>query len=138
MPTLTMTKGLPASGKSTWACQQVTSSPTVVVRITKDLLRQMLHANVHAKGTEAQVLRARDALVRSFLKAGTNVIVDDTNLAPFHETQLRDIARALVCEFHIEDFTDVPLEVCIERDAQRETVVGRAVIEQMHRTYLAT
>lgn len=138
MTTLIMTLGLPASGKSTWACQQLhTAPPASVVRITKDMLRLMLHDGVHEKGTEAQVLRARDALIRSFLRNGTDVIVDDTNLAEFHERQLRLIAKQMDAEFHIEDFTHVPLEVCIERDARRDASVGRAVIEQMYTAYLA-
>lgn len=138
MTTLIMTLGLPASGKSTWACQQLHESPPAsVVRITKDMLRLMLHDGIHEKGTEAQVLRARDALLRSFLRNGTDVIVDDTNLAEFHERQLRIIANQTGAEFRIEDFTHVPLEVCIDRDAHRAASVGSAVIEHMHATYLA-
>ena len=86
MAKLTMTKGLPASGKSTWSNEQVLAAPPGhLVRITKDQLRAMLHAGAHSKGTESQIVLARDSLVSTFLKSGVDVIVDDTNLVPFHE-----------------------------------------------------
>jgi predicted kinase len=137
MTKLIITVGLPASGKSTWAAQQVLqANPGAVVRVNKDLLRTMLHADRHAKGTEPQVLRARDALIGSFLRTGVDVIVDDTNLDPYHHTRLADLAQRHGAEFHIQDFTDVPLQTCIERDLERHASVGREVIEQMHQRYL--
>ena len=54
MAKLTMTKGLPASGKSTWSNEQVLAAPPGhIVRITKDQLRAMLHSGIHSKGTES-------------------------------------------------------------------------------------
>jgi predicted kinase len=98
----------------------------------------MLHDNMHASGTEALVLRARDSLVRSFLMSGVNVIVDDTNLAPYHETSLRSIAEACGAAFRVQDFTDIDVEECIRRDARRTATVGPDVIREMHHTHLAT
>lgn len=138
--TLTMTRGLPASGKSTWASAYVLEQPVgAVVRITKDALRAMLHAGRFVEQlTEPQVLVARDCLVETFLGLGVDVIVDDTNLAAQHETRLRALAAASGAEFVIRDFTDVPLEECLARDAQRgATQVGEAVIREMHARYLA-
>ena len=136
MAKLTMTKGLPASGKSTWSNEQVLAAPPGhLVRITKDQLRAMLHSGVHSKGTESQIVLARDSLVSTFLKSGVDVIVDDTNLVPFHEQRLRAIAEKHQAEFHVQDFCHVPLEECIKRDAQRSASVGESVIREMHKQH---
>jgi hypothetical protein len=37
----------------------------------------------------------------------------------------------------MQDFTDVPLATCIERDRQRPASVGAGVIRTMHRQFLA-
>lgn len=137
MARLIITKGLPASGKSTWSIEQVhKSESSSIVRINKDLLRTMLHADRRTKQSENQVVKARDALVVAFLRSGVDVIVDDTNLAPWHIERLGTIAARHGATVHVEDFTHVDLETCIERDAHRSSPVGRDVIEEMHQQYL--
>ena len=96
----------------------------------------MLHADVHAKGTEKQILAARDAMCRMFLRQGVDVIVDDTNLAAFHEEALRKIALQCQADFEVKDFRDVDIELCIQRDLQRTATVGEKVIQEMKAKYL--
>jgi predicted kinase len=136
MTEIIMTKGLPGSGKSTWAEDYVASWPQGRVRITKDQLRTMLHAGSVGKGTEKVVLAARDAMVVEFLTRKLTVVVDDTNLAPFHEARLGQLARENGAKFSVKDFTDFPIEQCIERDRKRPHPVGEKVIRQMWRQYL--
>jgi predicted kinase len=77
MTTLTITRGLPGSGKTTWARQQVGA-----VRVNRDDLRRMLHGrHLGYARAEAQVTVAHRALVAALLEAGVNVICDDTNLS---------------------------------------------------------
>jgi predicted kinase len=138
---LIMTKGLPGSGKSTWAKELVNRGVTKLnpayKRINKDELRRMLDNGVHSKENEKFIVNARNSLVEAALKKGYNVIVDDTNLAPKHEIVLRDYAEVLGAEFEIKDFTDVPIEQCIANDLKRLESVGEAVIRKMHRDFLA-
>lgn len=134
---LIMTKGLPASGKSTWSEREVHRRLGRTVRITKDQLRAMLHANGRNGKTERQVLAARDALIHTYLSSGMTVIIDDTNLAPHHESRLRQLAAEHYASFSVQDFTDVPLETCLERNAARANRVDSAVIRQMWIDYLA-
>lgn len=137
MTRLIMTRGLPASGKSTWAEGEVLAArPGAIVRINKDLLREMLHAGRHQGRTEKQILAARDALAASNLAAGVDVIVDDTNLNPFHEERLRELAADRGAVFEVKDFTDVPLDECIRRDLRRVRSVGETVIRQMFDEWL--
>ncbi len=63
------------------------------------------------------------------------MLIDDTNLHPMHE---RDI-RALIedkATIEIKDFTDVDVETCIQRDRKRPNYVGERVIRQMYRDFL--
>jgi predicted kinase len=135
VPTLTLTRGLPGSGKTTWARAQPRA-----VRVNRDDLRRMLHGGPIGLGwAEVQVTVAQRALIEALLRAGVNVICDDTNL---RSRALRDLARlGLACgaEILVQDFTDVPLQECIARDALRieGERVGEDAIRGMHQRYLA-
>src|SRR5690349_11867040 len=83
-----LTKGLPASGKSSWAKDYLKKNPNTK-RINKDLLREMLDFSAHSSGKEKQIIAARNLLLESMLAAGFSVIVDDTNLNPIHEEEIR-------------------------------------------------
>lgn len=124
---------------STWANQYVLDAPAgTVVRLNKDTLREMLHAGRwKGKRTERQILLVRDMAIEAFLLDGVDVLVDDTNLAPTHEQKLQELAAARGAEFLVQDFTDVPLDVCIERDRKRsEGQVGPGVILRMWQQFL--
>jgi len=132
-----MTRGLPASGKSTWSENQVVDSGGQIVRVTKDQLRLMLNASKMGQGKrERNVLRARDSLINTFLSSGVSVIVDDTNFNPFHAQKLQRLAQENGALFKIEDFTHVPLAECLRRDALRPHPVGEKVIRRMWQQYL--
>lgn len=133
-------RGLPASGKTTFAKALLENEPNVWKRINRDEMREMLDSSVHSPDNERFVLTLRDWLIRSSIKAGRNVIVDDTNLAPIHLKKIRAIAQMLEVEtgeevtVSIEEF-DTQLEECIQRDAQRQNSVGEEVIRQMYEEY---
>jgi predicted kinase len=135
MLTVTLTKGLPASGKSTWTKSMVDKFPNTYKRVNKDDLRAMLDNSKHSKDNEKFVLQIRDALILNALDNGKHVIVDDTNLAPKHETHIRQLVKGKA-EVIIKDFTDVPIETCIERDLKRTASVGEKVIRGMYKQFL--
>lgn len=133
MKKLLMLKGLPGSGKSTYAKKLVEESD--YYRVNKDDLRAMVHNSRWGKERERFILRWRDQLVRDSLDAGKNVVVDDTNLAPKHEETLRQIAKDNRAIFEVR-FFDTPVEVCIERDLKRPNSVGAKVIMDMYNQFL--
>ncbi len=137
MKTLWMTRGLPASGKSTWARAKQAELPLgEVKRVNKDDLRAMLDGGKWSPENEAFVVRLRDHIVVSALADGKHVVVDDTNLAPKHETRLRQLARANDAAFELVDFTSVTVEECIARDRKRANYVGEKVIRGMWEEFL--
>lgn len=97
----------------------------------------MLDGGVWSKRNERFVLAARDALILQALGDGFSVIVDDTNLVPVHEQHIRDLVAGRA-EVVIQDFTAVPIDVCIARDAARAATVSERVIRRMHRMYVAS
>lgn len=130
---LIMLKGLPWSGKSFWAKEQVKS--WWFKRVSKDDLREMIDWWRRSKRNEKTILSTRDHIIYTSLMNGTGIIVDDTNFAPYHEEQLRKLADECWAKFVIKEF-DTPLETCIERDSKREKPVWRKVIEEMYNKYL--
>jgi predicted kinase len=146
---LIMTKGLPASGKSTWAADQaagvlVQGRPLHPERIgkwvivTKDDIRDELGPKTWNFDVEKEVLRIRDFRISAALSKGLTVISADTNLAPKHEIRLRELAKQYKANFEIKDFTDIPLDICIQRDALRDGIdnVGEKVIRDMAEQFL--
>ncbi|GAB3681854.1 hypothetical protein GCM10027589_51820 [Actinocorallia lasiicapitis] len=138
MPTLHITRGLPASGKSTWAKEWTAQDRARRVRVNRDDLRTMLDDGQHIKGvTEQRVIAARDAAITRLLRDGYDVVSDDTNLPQKMARDLARLAHAAGAQFEVHDFTDVPLEVCVERDAARDRPVGADRIRELHLRFLA-
>lgn len=132
-----LTKGLPASGKSTWAKAMLKNHPNQYKRVNKDSLRAMMDAGIFdGKKTENFVLTVRDQIILAALANGKHIIVDDTNLDPKHEAHIRQLVGEKA-EVVVEDFTHVSLEECLARDQKRPNYVGEKVIRGMHKKYLA-
>lgn len=140
MSTLIICQGLPASGKTTWAEETILKAdPGTCVRVNRDSLRTMLHADRWAgKRTENITAAVRDTIITSLLEVGTPIIIsDDTNLSPKVVSRLQGLAKAKDATIVLKDFTDVPVKVCIERDLARPKSVGQRVINRMYLRYLA-
>lgn len=129
---LLMLKGLPASGKSTYAKQLVNHKGWK--RVNKDDLRSMIDGGSWSKTNEEEIKSAEMMLVIDYVTKGHNVVIDSTNFV--HEEKWRKVAEELGAEFEVE-FFDVPLTECIARDATRgEKAVGEKVIYRMYEQYL--
>ncbi|MEV6525198.1 AAA family ATPase [Longispora sp. NPDC051575] len=136
--TLTVTRGLPASGKSTWARSE--EGVRAGVRVNRDDLRRMLHGSHLGTGwAEKQVTVAQKAAVEGLLRAGTSVICDDTNLRARVVREFAELAASCGAGFVVRDFTDVDVAECVRRDAGRDRSeqVGEYVIRSMYERYLA-
>lgn len=129
-----MLKGLPASGKSTYA-RELQSGSEKWKRVNKDDLRAMLDNSKWSKSNEKFVLKIRDEIIYRALTEGINVVIDDTNFNPIHEAAFKQMAQNHQANFEVK-FFDEDLEECIKRDLKRPHSVGERVIRQMYDQYL--
>jgi predicted kinase len=133
-PTVHLMTGLPASGKSTHARTLMAASADRMRRVSLDELRRMLDDNHGDKRLsyvhEETVLQVQDAAVLAAVNAGFDIVVDNTHLVSRIPNRLKRLlnGRAL---FEVHDFTDVPVEECVRRDALRANPVGEEHIRRM-------
>ena len=133
---LTITRGFPGSGKSTWADKEVLASKGKIVGVNRDALR-MMTGRKWWPANEALISVIQREAILGALGQGLSVIVDDTFLKEQHVGQMRELAQRYDTEFVIKSFLHVPLHVCIERDRHRDRSVGKDVIVRMYYDYWA-
>ena len=141
-------KGLPASGKSTWAKDYVSKNPNTV-RTNKDDIREMLGVKEWSKGLESIADKTEKASIIAALNEGWDVIVDDTN---FNERRVSGI-KAMIKKFQSdskkyknldtnidieEKYFNTDLETCLERNSKRtgKARVPDNVIKDMYNNYV--
>ncbi|MGW0750865.1 phosphatase domain-containing protein [Streptomyces sp. NPDC002587] len=131
LPVVHVMTGLPASGKTTAARALQAQSGGRMRRVNLDDLRSMLDLPDPGRGRswehEQTVLAVQDAAVRAAVDGGFDVVVDNTHLTKHIPKRLKAAVGGLAT-FVVHDFTDVPLEECLRRDAARETQVGEEII----------
>ena len=135
MSKLIITRGLPASGKSTWAKQWVLEDPEHRVRINQDDIRLML-GKYWVPSRERLVQHIQEKALIEALLRDYDIVIDNTNL----NEKVLDNYRVLVTAYgnhsiEYKDFFDTPLSVCIKRDKNRDLQVTEKVIRSFYNNY---
>lgn len=131
--TLLMLRGLPASGKTTFARQLGQGW----ARINRDDLRAMMFPGQPWSGGKGLVVESiAYQAAEEALSFGFSVVWDNTSLNDRHQRDLRVLAKRTDADFKVEDF-EVPIDECIRRDAARspDQMVGEDVIRGMAERY---
>lgn len=139
MSRLTITRGVPGSGKTTLARAYIAEKPDQRAGANRDLLRIMLQGGrLGTREQEEQVTLIQRASVRLLLQAGMDVVVDDTNLPSKTAREWATLAAEEGAEFVVWDLSHVPLDECIRRDGPRTggAHVGETVIRTMYDKYI--
>lgn len=136
MAKLTITRGLPGSGKTTWAKAQEGAW-----RVNRDDIRAMFCGPWDYRNMTAEnlVTLLQREMIQQLLSRDLHVIVDDTNLDWRHVQSLSSLAtclRSVSVDVQVKEFLHVPVEECIRRDAARANPVGSDVITAMYVKYL--
>ncbi|KAA6464941.1 ATP-binding protein [Acidobacteria bacterium AB60] len=117
--------GLPGSGKTTWFRRRG------VTPLSSDLLRNILFDDVEEQRYQGLVFSTLRSLLRARLiaKMPWNY-VDATNLSIHERRQWIKMAKSFGYEVQAV-FFDVPLEVCLDRNRQRDRSVSEEVMRKM-------
>jgi predicted kinase len=117
--------GLPGSGKSTWFKRRG------VTPLSSDTLRTILFDDITEQRYQHLVFSTLRSLLRARLIARMPWnYVDATNLSPKERRHWIEMAQSFGYEAHAV-FFDVPLEVCLERNARRERRVAEEIMQRM-------
>ena len=117
--------GLPGSGKTTWFRRRG------VTPLSSDLLRNILFDDVEEQRYQGLVFSTLRSLLRARLiaKMPWNY-VEATNLSTHERRQWIKMAKSFGYETQAV-FFDVPLEVCLDRNRQRDRSVSEDVMRKM-------
>jgi tRNA uridine 5-carbamoylmethylation protein Kti12 len=140
---LEICRGLPASGKTTYAQARIASWPRgYVAMVSRDTIRREMFATHFQPDTqdfEDQVTLVQHAAIAALLRCVSLVICDDTNLHLDHVMALIGVAKQGYAGWKVIDFTSLPLGECIARDDRRpsDQRVGRERITEMFDKHIA-
>lgn len=129
MQTITLTYGLPASGKTTWAKEEVRLSNDKIIRVNMDDIRAMLGIP-YSKDAEEIALKIQDQAILSAIAAGKDVIVDNTHIEQNMPKRIKQLFDGDVL-FKIKDLSKQAVGECVRRDSLRDKPVGADVIRRM-------
>jgi predicted kinase len=117
--------GLPGSGKSTYLEQLGVSG------LSSDAIRKLLVDDETDQTVHVRVFQTLRYLLEQRLAIGRAVTyIDATNLTPEERGPYLAIGRAWGCDVEAV-FFDVPLDVCLERNARRPRVVPGEALAKM-------
>lgn len=138
-------RGIPASGKSTWAKSWVSEKPTERVRFNRDDIRNMLGI-YWVPSREPLINSIYDSFLQDAMLSGYDIVIDNMNLnkgaVDDIETKVKEFNEWIRLspvknEYEIEykDFFDTTLEVCIQRDSTRDRPIGENTIRNIYNKY---
>lgn len=138
MPTIYMTRGLPGSGKSTWAKAKAAESGAL--RWNNDEFCEMLTGRRYGRVDSKLLGQVRTQFIIAAVGRQADVIVDNTNLNPYTTKDVEATLSMLAQQAHgyviINKLFPVTLEVAHERNARRDIPVPTDVIDNMHRKWI--
>jgi predicted kinase len=133
--TVIITRGIPGSGKSTYAKLKVAEGWN---RVNKDDIRTMINGYKLSNADEDIVHNIQTETIKAFMAGGRNFIVDNTHAKEKYVDELvwliEEFGSKLGFEYEIIiKVFDTPLEECLRRNALRETPIMEEVIRKMHK-----
>lgn len=141
-----LTRGIPGSGKSTWARAWVEESPTTRIRINYDDIRNMMGPYwVPSREPMLDYIIWPAINAAAYNDLSYDMVIDNMNLNPkvwkkFEDWVTTFNQSSFGTEHDIQyklEFKDffIPVDECIKRDAMRQHPIGEKVIRDIWRKY---
>lgn len=138
-------RGLQGSGKSYYAKQWINEDPEHRVRFNRDDIRNML-GKYWVPSREDFINDMYWNFLEQATTSGYDIIIDNMNLNEKYIKEVEDFVEETNSwlnqspanfQYIVEtkDFFNVPLQTCIDRDAQRENPIGADVIRMTYNKY---
>ena len=131
-----MTKGLQASGKSTWAELFVKENQNYK-RVNRDSIRHMLSSYTFDKPNEDLVTSVEQKIIFDLIDKEFNLVIDNMHLNEKTVESTKKIIQHYAhteVEFEIKEFP-ITLAEALERDKKRPFPIGEKVIKDTYRKY---
>lgn len=130
MSKIILTRGLPASGKTTWSKEFVRFNPHTV-RVSRDDLRaQMYPKSDYRDIDEDLITEAETALVRAALRQGKTVVVDAMHLQQRYINRWQKLGYPVeIVEFHTDEV------ILLVRNMNRDGGVPNHVIVDKYKKF---
>lgn len=128
MQKVIFTRGIPGSGKTTWAKSWVEEDPSHRIRINWDDIRRMF-GPYWVPDREDLVVKSSVEMLKAALEKGYSVVIDNMNFSP----KCTECFKPYLHDINIiyKDFK-TPVEECIARDALRPEPIGKKVIYEIY------
>ena len=133
-PTLMMAVGCPGSGKSTWWFDGLKngSIPKESIRINMDEIRKEMTGDESDQSKNYVVSKVAQVKLKSCLSERIPVIYwDNTGTKAKYRKEVIQLAKQANYNIICVHF-DLPLKVCLSRNANRGRVVPKDIIENMY------
>lgn len=139
MSSITILVGIPASGKTTWV-KRVMNADLFDVVVSSDAIREELTGDMTVQDRNAEVFRLLDVRVKQALNDDKNVVVDATNLKPYHRKKMAELAGVPATTGYAIWFSDsLNYELCQTRNLTRDDrsiPVPEEVMRRFHAAFL--
>ena len=141
MSKLVIMRGLPGSGKSTWAKAWVNEDPINRVRLNWDDMRNMMGPYWIPERENTGILKElREKFLKHMMERNWDIVCDNMNL----NSKEIEFYKNIVKEFNEDghsytiEFKDffIPVEECIRRDAMRANPIGEKTIKSLFHKYM--
>ena len=126
---LIVLKGLPASGKSTYA--QILEESGTFERVCLDTIREELYGDESIQGDGKKVFEIAQTRMRLIGMRGGNCVYDATNLNRDRRRKFVEDMRNYFDVLIIKEFT-TPYHICYDLNKARDRVVPSEVMKRMN------
>lgn len=141
-----LTRGIPGSGKSTWAKAWVAESPETRIRLNWDDMRNMMGPYwVPSREPINKAMMWCAINTAAYCDKPYDIVIDNMNLNPKGWKEVEEWVETYNASHHAKSlnlcyvlyFRDffIPVDECIRRDAMRSNPIGEKTIKEIWRKY---